>query len=79
MPDIRCTLLALNRTGVKLIHHFTCDPRELTKAVERRAAQPDPGHEDPSKRSLTDGTDKLSKILQSFGEFQVAGERSALV
>jgi VWFA-related protein len=72
------SLLALNRTGVKLIHHFTCDPRELTKALNGVQRSQTPVTEDPSEAFLTDGTDKLSKILQSFGEFQVAGEQAAL-
>jgi VWFA-related protein len=72
------SLLALNRTGVKLIHHFTRNPRELTKALNTVQRSQTPVTEDPSEAFLTNGTDKLSKILQSFGEFQVAGEQAAL-
>ena len=72
------SLLALNRTGVKLIHHFTRNPRELTKALNSIQRSQTPVTEDPSEAFLTNGTDKLSKILQSFGEFQVAGEQAAL-
>jgi VWFA-related protein len=72
------SLLALNRTGVKLIHHFTRDPRELTKALNSVQRSQTPVTEDPSEAFLTNGTDKLAKILQSFGEFQVAGEQAAL-
>jgi VWFA-related protein len=71
------SLLALNRTGVKLIHHFTRDPRELTKALNSVQRSQTPVTEDPSEALLTNGTDKLSKIIQSFGEFQVAGEQAA--
>jgi len=66
------SLLALNRTGVKLIHHFTRDSRELTKALNSVQRSQTPVTEDPSEAFLTNGTDKLSKIMQSFGEFQVA-------
>ncbi len=72
------SLLALNRTGMKLIHHFTRDPRELSKALNSVQRSQTPVTEDPSEAFLTDGTDKLSKIMQSFGEFQVAGEQAAL-
>jgi VWFA-related protein len=72
------SLLALNRTGVKLIHQFTRDPKELTKALNSVQRSQQPVTEDPSEAYLTNGKDKLSKILQSFGEFQVAGEQAAL-
>jgi VWFA-related protein len=72
------SLLALNRTGVKLIHQFARDSRELTKALNSVQRSQTPVTEDPSEAFLTDGTDKLSKIMQSFGEFQVAGEQASL-
>jgi VWFA-related protein len=72
------SLLALNRTGVKLIHQFTRNPKELTKALNSVQRSQQPVTEDPSEAFLTNATDKLSKILQSFGEFQVAGEQAAL-
>ncbi len=72
------SLLALNRTGVKLIHHFTRDKKELTVALNSVQRSQQPVTEDPSEALLTDGKDKLSKILQSFGEFQVGGEQAAL-
>lgn len=72
------SLLALNRTGLKLIHQFTKNPKELTKALNSVQRSQQPVTEDPSEAFLTNGTDKLSKILQSFGEFQVAGEQAAL-
>jgi VWFA-related protein len=72
------SLLALNRTGVKLIHHFTRDEKELTVALNSVQRSQQPVTEDPSEAFLTNGTDKLSKILQSFGEFQVGGEQAAL-
>ncbi|HST10965.1 MAG TPA: VWA domain-containing protein [Terriglobales bacterium] len=72
------SLLALNRTGVKLIHHFTRDKKELTVALNGVQRSQQPVTEDPSEAFLTNGTDKLSKILQSFGEFQVGGEQAAL-
>lgn len=72
------SLLALNRTGVKLIHHFTRDRKELLVALNSVQRSQQPVTEDPSEALLTTGTDKLSKILQSFGEFQVGGEQAAL-
>jgi VWFA-related protein len=72
------SILALNRTGVKLIHHFTRDRKELTAALNSVQRSQQPVTEDPSEALLTNGTDKLSKILQSFGEFQVGGEQAAL-
>jgi len=72
------SLLALNRTGVQLIHHFTRDRKELTVALNSVQRSQQPVTEDPSEALLTDGKDKLSKILESFGEFQVGGEQAAL-
>ena len=72
------SLLALNRTGVKLIHHFTRDKQGADGRIEQRAAQPATRYRGPFEALLTNGTDKLSKILQSFGEFQVGGEQAAL-
>ena len=72
------SLWVLNRTGVKLIHHFTRDRKELTVALNSVQRSQQPVTEDPSEAFLTNGTDKLSKILQSFGEFQVGGEQAAL-
>ncbi len=72
------SLLALDRTGVKLIHHFTRDRKELMAALNSVQRSQQPVTEDPSEALLTNGTDKLSKILQSFGEFQVGGEQAAL-
>jgi VWFA-related protein len=72
------SLLALNRTGLKLVHHFTRDRQEIAKALNHTERSQTPVTEDPSEALLTTGTDKLSKIIQSFGEFQVAGEQAAL-
>jgi VWFA-related protein len=72
------SLLALDRTGVKLIHHFTRDKKELTVALNSVQRSQQPVTEDPSDAFLTNGTDKLSQILQSFGEFQIGGEQAAL-
>lgn len=72
------SLLALNRTGLKLVHQFTRDRRELTKALNSTQRSQTPVTEDPSEALLPNATDKLSKIIQSFGEFQVAGEQAAL-
>jgi len=72
------SLLALNQTGLKLVHQFTHDRRELTKALNGTQRSQTPVTEEPSEALLPGAHDKLSKIIQSFGEFQVAGEQAAL-
>ena len=76
--DLPISLLALNRTGVKLIHHFSNDPKQVATALNRVDRSQAPVTEDPSEAFLTNATDKLSTILQGFGEFQVDSEQAAV-
>lgn len=76
--DQSISLLALNRTGVRLIHHFSSDRAELAAALNRVDRSQPPVTEDPTEAFLTNAKDRLSKNLQSFGEFQVDAEQAAL-
>ena len=72
------SVLALTKSGVKIIHHFTRDSKELMKAVNGVQRSQPPVTEDPSEALLTTATDKLSTVLQSFGEFQVGSEQTLI-
>ena len=72
------SLLTLNRDGVKLIHHFDTDPKELVAALDKVQRSQPPVREDPSWAMLPTAKDKQSMILEDFGEFQISSEQSAL-
>ena len=58
------SLLTISRTGVRLIHHFTDDPKLLGAALNHVNRSQPPVTEDPSWAFLPDGEDKLSKMLR---------------
>ena len=72
------SLLTLNRNGVKLIHHFDNNPKELVAALDQAQRSQPPVREDPSWAMLPTAKDKKSMILEDFGEFQINSEQSAL-
>jgi VWFA-related protein len=72
------SLLTISRTGVRLIHHFTDDPKLLVAALNHVNRSQPPVTEDPSWAFLPDGEDKLSKMLRPMGEFQIDAEQAAL-
>lgn len=72
------SLLTLNRDGVHLIHHFRDDPKQLLAALNRVQRSQQAVREDPSWAMLPQSKDKESTILESFGQFQINSEQSAL-
>lgn len=72
------SVLAIDRSGVKLIHNFSRDTKELAKALHSVQRSQTPVTEEPSQALLPDGKDKLDTIIRNFGEFQVDSERQAL-
>jgi VWFA-related protein len=72
------SLLTLTRTGVRLIHHFSNDPRQLLGALNQVQRSQQAVKEDPSWAMLPDGKDQESMILEAFGEFQIQSEQAAL-
>jgi len=72
------SLFTISRTGVRLIHHFTDDPKTLMAALNQVNRSQPPVTEDPSWALLPDSKDKLSTILRPMGEFQVDAEQAAL-
>ena len=75
---LRIAVLTLNRTGVRLIQQSNDDPKRLAEALKRVDRSQQPVIEQASEAYLTDAKDKLSTILQGFGEFQVSSEQAAL-
>src|SRR5262249_31214115 len=75
--DQPVSLIVLSREGVHLVHHFTSDRQELLATLGRVKRSQNPVAEEPTTAYLTNGTDKLSRILQDFGQFQVGSEQSA--
>ncbi len=72
------SILALKRTGLSLIQRSTSDPKHLASALTNVDRAQQPVTEDPSEAFLPEGKDKMSKIFESFGEFQVDSEQAAL-
>ncbi|MGA8150278.1 MAG: VWA domain-containing protein [Terriglobales bacterium] len=71
------SLLTLNRDGVRLIHHFDNDPKELVAALNRVQRSQQAVKEVPSWAMLPQGSDKESTILEGFGQFQIESEQAA--
>jgi VWFA-related protein len=72
------SILALKRTGLSLIQRSTSDPKRLASALTNVDRAQQPVTEDPSEAFLPEGKDKMAKIFESFGEFQVDSEQAAL-
>jgi VWFA-related protein len=72
------SLLTISRTGVRLIHHFSDDPKALLEALNHVNRSQPPVTEEPSWALLPDSKGKLATILRPMGEFQVDAEQAAL-
>ena len=71
------SIFTVGRTGVKLVHRFSTDPKALIAALKDADGSRPPVVEAPSWAYLPDGKDKASKILRSMGEFQVDSDEVA--